>query len=497
MKVLLTGANGYIGMRLLPALLDAGHVVYCCVRDPSRFPIAPDDQAGIHVVQADFLKAETTSSLPSDIDVAYYLIHSMSDRTGNFTDLEAKTAENFKSYVDRTNAERIVFLSGIINDEELSEHLESRKNVESILKNSKAELTVLRAGIIVGSGSASFEIIRDLVEKLPVMVAPKWLNTKCQPIAIRNVVSLLTGVIEAPETLGKSYDIGGPDILTYKEMLLQFAEVRHLKRSIITLPVLTPRLSSLWMYFVTATSYNLARNLVDSMKVDVVAAENNLRDIIQLEPITYKHAVELAFQKIEQNLVLSSWKDAVASSGSLVKNTENFIEVPSHGCFKDKKRRILSRPDDEILDNIWRIGGATGWYYGTILWKIRGYMDKLIGGIGLRRGRRSPDTIYPGDALDFWRVIIASRERKRLLLFAEMKLPGEAWLEFRIVEEKGKSILCQTATFRPKGLLGRLYWYSVWPFHIFVFSGMIDRIISFRKNQGNESLGTATAQISS
>lgn len=488
MKILLTGANGYIGMRLLPALLDEGHEVFCCVRDPQRFPISPDDNPGLSVVTGDFLEEETLTDLPKEIDAAYYLIHSMNDRTGNFENLETTTAENFKNYVGTTAAKQIIYLSGIVNDEdELSEHLKSRLNVESVLRSGKVDVTVLRAGIIVGSGSASFEIMRDLVEKLPVMVAPKWLRSKCQPIAIRNVIALLSGVLNKESARNETFDIGGPDILTYKEMLLQFAEVRGLKRSIITIPVLTPRLSSLWLYFVTATSYNLARNLVDSMKLDVVAKDNRIRDLIDFEEIPYKAAVELAFEKIAQNLVLSSWKDAVSASGAKVLKTENFIKVPEYGCFKDVKSRTIPRGDESrVLDNIWMIGGERGWYYGTFLWKIRGYMDKFVGGIGLRRGRRSPSEIYPGDALDFWRVIVASKKQMRLLLHAEMKLPGEAWLEFRIDKnERGESVLTQTATFRPKGLMGRLYWYAVWPFHIFVFSGMISRILSFQKKSAH------------
>ncbi len=484
MKILLTGANGYIGMRLLPALLDEGHEVICCVRDPQRFPITPEDNPGLSVVTGDFLKEDSLVDLPEEIDAAYYLIHSMNDRMGNFESLESTTAENFKNYVGRTKAKQIIYLSGIVNDEdEMSEHLKSRLNVENILRSGSVDVTVLRAGIIVGSGSASFEIIRDLVEKLPVMVAPKWLKSKCQPIAIRNVIALLKGVLDNDAARNETFDIGGPDILTYKEMLLQFAEARGLKRTIITIPVLTPRLSSLWLYFVTATSYNLARNLVDSMKIDVVARDNRIRDIIDLEEISYKGAVKLAFEKIAQNLVLSSWKDAVSASGAKVLKTENFIKVPEYGCFKDIKTRVIpSGEEDRVLENIWMIGGERGWYYGTILWKIRGYMDKFVGGIGLRRGRRSPSEIFPGDALDFWRVIVASKKQRRLLLHAEMKLPGEAWLEFRMDKnDSGDLVLTQTATFRPKGLLGRLYWYSVWPFHIFVFSGMISRIKSFHK----------------
>jgi len=481
MKILLTGANGYIGMRLLPTLIEQGHYVYTCVRDKTRLPIDADKQDGIEVVEADFLQPDTIKDLPRDFEAAYYLIHSMSDKLGQFSDMERSSAQNFVDFVNTTDCKRIIYLSGIVNDIELSEHLNSRLVVENILKSANCAYTVLRAGIIVGSGSASFEIIRDLVEKLPVMIAPKWLNTKCQPIAIRNVIHYLSRVLDKKETENQVYDIGGPEVLTYKEMLLQYGQVRGLKRYIYTVPVLSPRLSSFWLYFVTATSYNLASNLVDSMQVDVIARKYNLGDIIALDSITYKEAVELAFQKIEQNLVLSSWKDAVVTSGSEVSTIEEFVKVPVHGCFKDKKERTFERPTEEVLDNVWSIGGDQGWYYGTFLWKVRGYLDKLFGGIGLRRGRRSPTEIFPGDALDFWRVIIASRENKRLLLFAEMKLPGEAWLEFKVVQKGQKNIILQTATFRPRGLLGRIYWYSVWPFHIFVFNGMINRLVSYQK----------------
>ena len=460
-------------MRLLPVLLEAGHTVHCVVRDPSRFSIAPSEQVKVH--QADLLEP-LEGKLPKKIDAAYYLVHSMSGSTGNFHDKEAQTAQNFLDYIENTEAQQVIYLGGITNSDELSEHLESRQNVEKILKSGKKPLTALKAGIIVGSGSASFEIIRDLVEKLPVMVTPRWLKTRCQPIAIRNVIQYLHGVLLNEETFDEDFDIGGPDILTYKEMLLQFARVRNLRRYIITLPVLTPRLSSYWLFFVTATSYNLARNLVDSMKVEVICKDNRIRDIVDIPLISYAEAVRLAFQKIEQNLVTSSWKDSVVASGHDAQ-LEKFIEVPKHGCFKDKQLVKIDRPVEEVIDNIWHIGGDRGWYYGTVLWKIRGYMDQIVGGTGLRRGRRSPSEINPGDALDFWRVIVANKQEGRLLLFAEMKLPGEAWLEFRIRKmPNGDYYLKQEATFRPVGLWGRLYWYLSYPFHLFIFSGMANRL---------------------
>jgi uncharacterized protein YbjT (DUF2867 family) len=421
-------------------------------------------------VEVDFLKPETLANIPLDIDVAYYLIHSMSTTTGDFTTMEARAAENFMQGIGRTKAKQIIYLSGIVNEKQLSKHLRSRQNVENILSGGQIPLTTLRAGIIVGSGSASFEIIRDLVEKLPIMIAPRWLNTKCQPIAIRNVIEFLAGVLGKKETFNQSYDIGGPDILSYKQMLLQFAEVRRLKRRVYVVPVMTPRLSSYWLYFVTSTSYVLAKNLVASMKVEVVCRPNNLAELLGIELIPYKKAIAIAFDKIEQNEVVSSWKDAL-SSNVLNKGLAQYIEVPVNGCFKDVRKVSLTNPESAI-NKIWAIGGSTGWYYGNWLWGIRGLLDKMLGGVGLRRGRRSPTLIRAGDSLDFWRVLLASKEQKRLLLYAEMKLPGEAWLEFRIND----NTLEQIATFRPLGLWGRLYWYAVWPFHGFIFKGMINQI---------------------
>ena len=337
---------------------------------------------------------------------------------------------------------------------------------------------MLRAGIIVGSGSASFEIIRDLVEKLPVMVAPRWLNTRCQPIAIRNVVQYLDGVLLNAQCMGKTFDIGGPEILTYQEMLLQFASVRKLKRFIYTIPVMTPRLSSYWLYFVTATSYHLAVNLVNSMKVEVICRENEIRDLIDIRLIDYRDSIELAFARIEQNLVLSSWKDAMVSGQKYV-DLGKWIEVPRYGCYQDHQKRELKQDREQVLSNIWHIGGVRGWYYASWLWGIRGFLDKLSGGVGLRRGRTNNETLHSGDALDFWRVIYASKKEQRLLLFAEMKLPGEAWLEFRIRQQQGKNYLSQTATFRPRGLRGRLYWFLLFPFHTLIFKGMCRGIVSY------------------
>jgi len=470
MKILLTGTTGYIGKRLLPILLKEGHEVICCVRDKKRTDLSNFDGENIKIIQLDFLDEKSLEIIPKDIDVAYYLIHSMSVSTNDFDTLEEISANNFRNSIQKTNVKQVIYLSGIVNEAELSKHLTSRKNVEDILGSGTYNLTTLRAGIIVGSGSASFEIMRDLVEKLPIMVTPKWLDTKSQPIAIRNVLEFLKGVILNEYTYNKSFDIGGPEIFTYKEMLLTFAKVRKLKRTIITLPIMTPKLSSYWLYFVTSTSYKLAINLVDSMKVEVICKENDLAELLQIKLIPYKEAVKLAFDKIDQQDVISSWIDA-QSSNVLANGISSLIEVPTFGCFQDKREKAV-RNEKETVDKIWAIGGENGWYYGNFLWAMRGFMDKLSGGIGLRRGRKSHTKLSVGDALDFWRVLYADKEEKRLLLYAEMKLPGEAWLEFKIEN----NILYQTATFRPLGLWGRIYWYAVLPFHGLIFKGMMNKL---------------------
>ena len=480
MKILLTGATGYIGKRLLPVLLNQGHEVICCVRDKNRFPKEEIyNNPNISLFEVDFLKDISFSDALKDIDVAYYLIHSMSSNASNFDKLEEQSVNNFVKLLLTTNVKQIIYLGGITNEERLSKHLASRKKVDDILHASGKTVTSIKAGIIVGSGSSSFEIIRDLVEKLPVMITPKWLNTKCQPIAIRNVVECLTGVILKQETFNQSFDIGGSDVLTYKEMLLQFAQVRGLKRYIATVPVMSPRISSYWLYFVTSTSYKLAVNLVNSMKVEVVAKDNRLEKMLNIQPISYNEAVKLAFQKIEQNDVVSSWKDSLVSSSNNNSLFEH-INVPVNGCYRDIKIKEIATDTNQVLENIWSIGGERGWYYGNWLWNIRGFIDKLLGGVGLRRGRTNANSINTGDTLDFWRVLAADKQNKRLLLYAEMKLPGEAWLEFKIIHKDEKTYLKQTATFRPTGLAGRLYWYAVLPFHFFVFNGMAKNLIQYK-----------------
>jgi len=474
-NILLTGANGYIGKRLLPVLLKKGHHVICCVRDRQRFTLEPT-YPSIEVWEHDFLRPHPEDA-PQHIDAAYYLIHSMSMSISDFHDREAAAAKNFLDYIRHTQAKQIIYLSGITNQPHLSRHLASRRNVENILAGSSIPLTTLKAGIIIGSGSSSFEIMRDLVEKLPVMITPRWLNTKSQPIAIVNVIEYLISVLMLDQAMNRSLDIGGPEVLSYKQMLLRFAKVRHLKRIIWTLPVMTPRLSSYWLYFVTSVSYKLAVNLVDSMKVEVIADDSYIRQMCPISLMGFDEAVRMSFRKLESDNVGSSWKDALISSMEQSSLSASF-HVPTRGCFIDHRRHLLKRAPTDVLDKIWAIGGKQGWYFANFLWKIRGYVDKAMGGTGLRRGRTHQKELHPGDALDFWRVLIADKKNRRLLLYAEMKLPGEAWLEFKMTGDAPPFILHQIATFRPSGVSGRLYWYALWPFHQFIFRGMIQKLAS-------------------
>lgn len=469
MKILLTGATGYIGKRMLPVLVEAGHEVICCVRDLERFSPPKSLINSIVTIEIDLLDKSSLSRIPKDIDAAYYLVHSMSSST-DYKSLEKRSAINFREALKKTTAKHVIYLSGIINQADLSKHLSSRKDVETELGLGTYNFTTLRAGIIIGSGSASFEIIRDLVEKLPVMVTPKWLKTRCQPIGVSDVIAFLLKSLCNSKVYNQNFDIGGPDVLSYKNMLLGFAECRNLKRYIYIVPVMTPRLSSYWLYFVTSTSYLLAVSLVNSMKIEVICRNNKINEILEITPISYNEALERAFNKIENNAIISSWKDSYASSG-ISFDVSDFINVPTFGCFTDKRQLPITNRKN-VLDKIWSIGGETGWYYANVLWKLRGFLDKLSGGVGLRRGRTSLTAINVGDTVDFWRVLFADKEKGRLLLFAEMKLPGEAWLEFKIVNKQ----LIQTATFRPLGLLGRLYWYAVLPFHGIIFKGMIKKL---------------------
>lgn len=475
-KVLLTGATGYIGYRLLLALVKENIHVYCLVRGKNRLHITKNIEDKVSIIDADLIHIETLQKLPKDIDAAYFLVHSMSQGPKKFETVDKVAAENFSQAIQLTNCRQVIYLSGLVNDHNLSKHLRSRMEVESILKQSNCPVTVLRAGIIIGSGSASFEIMRDLVEKLPIMVVPKWVSKRCQPIALRDTLFYLTSVLGNNQCINQVFDIGGPDILTYKQMLLKVANIRGLKRYIFKVPVLTPKLSSYWLYFITTANYHLARSLVDSLKNDAICSEHRIREIIPRKCLSFQDAVKKAIDRVEENAVISSWKDSFSSSGF---NPENFeyIQIPKHGCYIIEACLPIKEKPNRVSEVIFSIGGKNGWYFLNRVWIWRGWIDRLLGGVGLRRGRTHRSHIRAGDALDFWRVLLADTENHRLLLFSEMKTPGEAWLELRISKEDNQPSLTLKGAFRPKGVLGRLYWWSLYPIHLILFKGLCRAII--------------------
>lgn len=476
MKILLTGANGYIGSRLASILINKGHSLIALVRDPKRLHLDPGLIEKITVIQADLLNPLSLKNIPEDIDIAYYLVHSMAHPKEDFQILDQQAAQHFKNRMDETTCRQIIYLSGIQDTIKKSKHLQSRFEVEAILSKAKAPLTVLRAAIIIGSGSASFEIMRDLVEKLPIMIAPKWVKSLCQPIAISDVLYYLEGVAMKESCFNQVYDIGGPDILSYRMMLLQMAEVRGLKRWILQIPLLTPRLSSYWLYLVTSTNYFLAKSLVDSLKHDVVCQNSHIKKILPKDCMSYVDSLKKAFDKIAQGAVLSSWKDAL-SSGRMANDFLEHIHPPKEGCVKMEFSKTFRKDAKSVYASFTDIGGKKGWYYMNWAWSIRGMIDELLGGVGLRRGRVSRKHLRIGDALDFWRVLLIDPEKKRLLLYAEMKLPGEAWLEFSIHKKGKMHELRQSAIFRPLGIFGRLYWYILLIPHYFLLKGLVKAVI--------------------
>ena len=469
MKILLTGATGYIGKRLLFELSNAGHEVICCTRDINRFDLPTELEQKVKAIEVDFLTRDSLDRIPEDIDCAYYLIHSLST-SNNYEELELAAANNFREVIEKTRVSHVVYLGELINDKSKSKFLLSRKAVEAELTKGDYHFTSVRAGIIIGSGSSSFEIISDVVERTRLIMAPRWFKTKCQPIGIQDVMHILSATIFNPNTYDKIFDIGGPDIVSFIKLLSGYAEVRGLKRYIIIVPLINPNTSAFWLNLVTSISYKLAKVLIGNMKLASICRDNDLQQILEISPIGYKEAFQRALLKVEKNHVISSWKDSWVS-GRIDQKRIQHLNVPAAGCFQDK-REILITNQQQCIDNIWRIGGGRGWYFANLLWKIRGFADKVVGGVGLNRGRKHPSELAVGEAVDFWRIIYANKEEGRLLLFAEMKIPGEAWLEFSIKDDR----LHQIATFQSNGFWGDLYWYSLLPVHQVIFKGMIKRI---------------------
>ena len=474
---LVTGATGYIGGRLIRELLNAGYKVKVFARFPDRLR----DLAWyskVEIISGDALNANDVLNAMKDVDVAYYLLHAL-NKGNEFVDIETKMAQIFAESAKRNGVQRIIYLGGLIPSQKLSQHLESRKITGEILRNSGVPTIELRAGVVIGSGSASFEMLRYLTERLPVMVTPKWVKTKIQPIAVRDVLYYLVGSAGITENLNQAFDIGGPDILTYKEMMNRYAKVADLrKRIIIPVPLLTPRLSSLWVGFVTPVPGSIARPLVKSLINEVICHDSEIKKYLpdpQDGLTNFEKAVDLALMRVREAQVSTRWSSA-SIPGIPSEPLPSDPEWSGGTLYKDIRIKEINSEPEKVWQIVEAIGGNNGYFSFDWAWEIRGILDRIVGGVGLRRGRRDPHHLNVGETLDFWRVE-EKIPNNLLRLRAEMKMPGKAWLEFR-VEKTGdqKSKLTQTAIFYPKGLAGHSYWWLIAPFHVFVFPGMIKNI---------------------
>jgi uncharacterized protein YbjT (DUF2867 family) len=487
--VLVIGATGYIGGRLVPRLLENGYRVRALARNPAKLSGRPwAKNPGLEIVRGDVSDPDSLVRAAQGCWAAYYLVHSMHPDIDDFARTDRLAARNMVNAAKSAGLERIIYLGGLGEEEEsLSHHLHSRAEVAHILRQGPVPVTVFRAAMIIGSGSASFEILRYLVEHMPVIVTPLWVHTPCQPIGVRNVLGYLTGCLECPQTVGQTYDIGQEEIVTYRQLMDLYAEEAGLgRRMIIPVPFLTPRLSALWIHLVTPVPAALARPLAEGLRNRVVCRETRIRQLIPQDLFSCREAIRRALDRQRQQDVESSWSD-----GGIVPPAE--WSIPGDPAwaggtvYTDARRLLLDAAPEQVWPAIVRIGGKTGWYYANWLWELRGFLDRVVGGVGLARGRRSGAELYPGDALDFWRVVAVERPH-RLLLVAEMKLPGQAVLELAVEERpEGGSELRQTALFLPRGLAGLFYWWSVTPFHNLIFNGMLTGVA---KAAGATALGS-------
>lgn len=465
--IAVTGATGYIGGRLVPRLLEAGFRVRCLVRSPMKLRDRSwASHPQIEIVAADLSDEASTRASLQGCTAVYYLVHSMISAGRDYAARDRDLAGAFASAARDAGVARILYLGGLgETGEGLSEHLSSRREVETALASSGIPVTVFRAAMIIGSGSASFEILRYLVERLPLMVTPRWVHTPCQPIAVRNVIHYLVSALSTAETAGGTFDIGGPDVLTYRQIMdIMGEELGVGRRLILPVPVLTPRLSSYWIHLVTPLHHDIARPLAEGLRNPVVCRDTRIRELIPQPLLTVREAIRSALRSTETGEAETTWSMAGPLPGD--------PDWAGGKVFKDLRRMPVRAPASVAFRTVCRLGGNHGWY-ANWLWQIRGFLDRLAGGPGLRRGRRNPESIQLGEALDFWRVV--GLEPPRLLrLRAEMKLPGEAVLEFRIQPTGPETCeLAQEARFRPRGLLGLLYWCLVWPLHAVVFQGML------------------------
>ncbi len=471
--ILVTGATGYTGGRLIPRLLEAGYRVRCLVRDPSRLQGRPWLKQ-IEVLQGDVLDMNSLQVAMQGVSIAYYLIHGLQGGKVH-AERDMQAARNFANAADEANLERIIYLGELVDSTaRLSPYLRARHETGYILRQGRVPVTEFRAGMIIGSGSILFEMVRYLAEREPLLVCPRWFYSRAQPIAIRDVLSYLVAAIETPASIGKLIEIGGAKTLTYAEMLKEYASERGLKRYLIPTPVYAPHASAYWVHMVTPITYQAVLPLIEGLRADSVVHDDLARRLFpQIQPLDFQTAVRYALIKIEKGDIESSWSDALVTSRGDVKPYA--FEIID-GMYIERRQKIVDLPAETVYRAYTGIGGERGWMYMDWAWAIRGWMDKAIGGVGLRRGRRHPDEVWVGESLDFWRVQVLEPGRQMRLL-AEMKVPGKAWLEFQsIPQEDGKTLLSTTAYFDPHGLPGFLYWYAMWPFHKFIFDGMTREI---------------------
>ena len=470
--LLVTGATGYIGGRLVPRLLDLGYRVRCLVRDPARLQGRPW-QSAIEMATGEVLQPATLAPALAGVKVAYYLVHSLGSGP-DFSERDLAAARNFAQAAAAAGIERIIYLGGLgETSSALSELLRSRQHTGDALRSGPVPVTEFRAGVIVGSGSLSFEMIRYLTERVPVMVCPRWVYTRTQPIGVREVLEYLSEALDVAESTGRIVEIGGAEVHSYGEMMMIYAEVRGLKRWMVPVPVLTPRLSSYWVNLVTPIPSAIARPLIEGLRNESTVRDPSARQLFpSIQPVNYRTAVERALVRLQASNIETAWSDALSTSHGPVPPV---ILTTQEGMVMEHRQRIVDAPPAAIFAVFTGLGGRRGWLYMNWSWQIRGFFDRLVGGVGMRRGRRDPDLLRVGDALDFWRVEAVEPDQL-LRLRAEMKVPGLAWLQFQVTGRGKQSHLSQTAFFAPKGLMGWLYWYALYPVHQFIFSGMIDQI---------------------
>lgn len=468
-RILLTGATGYIGGRLLPALEALGRPLRCLARRPDalRDRVAPQTE----VVGGDLVDDASLDRAMAGVDTAYYLVHSMGAH-GDYREVDLLAARAFGSAARRAGVRRIIYLGGLAHDDgSLSKHLKSRLETGEALRESGVPVVELRASVVIGSGSLSFEMIRALVERLPVMICPRWVSTEAQPIGIDDLLAYLVAALELTGDTNQVFEIGGADRASYGDLMREYARQRGLRRLMISVPLLTPHLSSLWLGLVTPIYARIGRQLIEGLRNRSVVQDHRADAVFDVRPIGLAEAVSRAIRNEDRDFALTRWSDALQSGGG----PRPLVSTRFGSRLVDARTLRVDVPPSRAFGPIARIGGRQGWYYGTWMWRLRGYADLLLGGVGMRRGRRHPDRLVVGDALDFWRVEAWEPDR-RLRLAAEMKVPGRAWLEFEVVADGSGTIIHQTAVFDPIGLWGLLYWYSLVPVHGFIFGGMLRAI---------------------